>query len=84
VQPRRAAALTSRPILLVAAVGLVFLAGLFLHGRVGGVLLLLVAATLVLFSRGAWAHVRREGRPVRVVIIVVVVALGVAKLMGRI
>src|SRR5438445_4301543 len=79
VQPRR-----GNSILLVAAVGLVFLAGLVVHGPVGGVLLLLVAATLVLFSRHAWPHVRREGRPLRLLIIAAVVALGVAKMAGKI
>ena len=70
-------------LLLVAAVGVVFLAGLFIHGAIGGVLLLLVAATLVLFSAGAWPRVRREGKLPRILIIVVVVALAAAKLAGK-
>ena len=70
-------------ILLVVAVGLVFLIGLAVHGPLGGVLLLLVAATLVLFSRGAWSHVRREGRPLRVLVVAAVVVLAVLKLAGR-
>ena len=70
-------------LLLVAAVGVVFLAGLVIHGVVGGVLLLLVASTLVLFSAGAWARVRREGRLPRIVIIAAVAAVALAKLVGK-
>jgi hypothetical protein len=70
-------------ILLVAAVALASVAGLAIHGPVGGVLLLLVAATLVLFSRSAWATTRPEGRPLRVVIVVVLVAIVVLKFAGR-
>ena len=68
---------------LVAAVGIVFLVGLFIHGVVGGVLLLLVAATLVLFSSGAWPRVRREGKLPRILIVAVVIALAAAKLAGK-
>jgi hypothetical protein len=70
-------------ILLVVAVGLVFLGGLAVHGAAGGVLLLLVAATLVLFSARAWPHVRREGRPFRIIVLAAVIGLAVAKLLGR-
>ena len=83
VQPRRAPVRRGNAILLVVAVGLVFLLGLAIHGPLGGLLLLLVAATLVQFSRGAWSHVRREGRPLRVLVIAAVVALAVLKLAGR-
>ena len=71
-------------LLLVAAVGLVFLAGLVIHGVVGGVLLLLVAATLLLFTSGAWSRVRREGKLPRILIIALVLALAVAKLLREI
>ena len=70
-------------LLLVAAVGIVFLVGLVVHGVVGGVLLLLVAATLLLFSTAAWPRVRREGKLPRFLIVAVVLALAVAKLAGR-
>jgi hypothetical protein len=70
-------------ILLVVGVGVLALLGLAIHGPVGGVLLLLVAAVLVLFSRGAWTHVRREGRPLRILVIAAVVALAVLKLLGQ-
>ena len=71
-------------LLLVAAVGLVFLAGLVIHGVVGGVLLLLVAATLLLFTSGAWSRVRREGKLPRILIIALGLALAVAKLLRKI
>lgn len=70
-------------ILVAAAVGLVFLVGLVVHGPVGGVLLLLVAAVLVAASRGAWQVVRPEGRPLRIAVVVAIVALAAAKLAGR-
>ena len=71
-------------ILLVVGVGVVFLLGLAVHGPLGGVLLLLVAATLVMFSLGAWSHVRREGRPLRMLVVAAVVVLAVLKLAGQI
>jgi hypothetical protein len=83
VQPRHRPATRGRAILLVAAVGIVFILGLALHGPVGGVLLLLVAATLVLFSFHAWPHVRRNARPLRILVVAAVVAIGVAKMTGR-
>jgi len=70
-------------ILIAAAVGIVFIVGLAVHGPVGGVLLLLVAATLVLFTARAWGAVRREGRPLRVAVLIVVVVVAVLKLAGR-
>ena len=71
-------------ILLVVGVGVAFLVGLAIHGPVGGVLLLLVAAMLVLFTLGAWSHVRREGRPVRILVIAAVLTLAALKLASRI
>ena len=82
--PRRPPAARSNAILLVVGVGVVFLLGLAIHGPVGGILLLLVAAVLVMFSRGAWSHVRREGRPLRILVIAAIVALAVLKLLSRI
>jgi hypothetical protein len=70
--------------LLLVGVGVVFLLGLAIHGPVGGILLLLVAAVLVQFSRGAWSHVRREGRPLRILVIAAIVVLAVLKLLGQI
>ena len=71
-------------ILLTAAVGVLFLVGLVVHGPVGGLLLLVVAAVLVLLSSQAWATTRPEGRPVRVVVVTLVVVLAVLKLIGKI
>jgi hypothetical protein len=69
------------PILLgAAAVGALFLAGLFIHGVVGGVLLLLTAAILVTLSWGAWSRMQPQGRPLRVVVIVVIAVLAVLKI----
>jgi hypothetical protein len=70
-------------ILLVVAVGVVFLVGLAVHGPVGGVLLLLVAATLMLFSGAAWWRVRPQGRALRILVLAAVVVLAVAKLAGK-
>jgi hypothetical protein len=84
VPPRRRLAIRSNAILLVVGVGLVFLLGLAIHGPVGGVLLLLVAAVLVQFSRGAWTHVRSEGKPLRMLVIAAVVVLAGLKLLGQI
>ena len=71
-------------ILLVLGVGLVFLLGLAVHGPLGGVLLLLVAATLVLFTLGAWSQVRRQGRPMRFLVVAAVVVLAGLKFAGQI
>ena len=81
--PRRGPLSPRSAILLVLGVGAVFLAGLVVHGAVGGLLLLLVAATLALFSAGEWHRVRREGRAPRILIIVAVAALAVLKLAGK-
>lgn len=70
-------------ILIAAAVGIVFIVGLAVQGPVGGVLLLLVAVTLAVFTAKAWGAVRREGRPLRVAVLIVVVVLAVLKLSGR-
>ena len=71
-------------LLLVVGVGVVALLGLAIHGPAGGILLLLVAAVLVLFTRAAWSHLRREGRPLRILVIAAIVVLVVLKLLSRI
>jgi len=48
------------------------------------VLLLLVAASLVLLSSRTWGSVRSQGRPVRALVVLVVIVLAVLKLTGRI
>jgi hypothetical protein len=69
-------------LLLVIAIAGLTIAGLAVHGWVGGVCLLAVAAVLVVLSTGTWGQLRRQGRPVRVLIAAIVLGLAVAKLMG--
>jgi len=83
VPPRPVPANKTNAILLVVGVGVVTLLGLAIHGPVGGILLLLVAAVLVLFTQWAWTHVRREGRPLRILVIAAIVVLAVLKLLGQ-
>jgi hypothetical protein len=72
-------------ILLVAlVVGVVFIAGLAVHGRGGGLLLAVVAVLLVALSLPTWPHLHPRGRGVRAVVIVGVTALAVAKLAGAV
>jgi hypothetical protein len=62
------------------AVGAIFLAGLFIHGPVGGGLLLLTVAILIALTRLTWERVRPQGRPLRLVVIVAIAVLAVIKL----
>jgi hypothetical protein len=73
----------ARALPAAVAVGGCFVAGLFVRGVVGGVLLLAVAAVLFALSRLTWQSVRRQGRPVRLLVIAAVVGLAVAKLTGK-
>ena len=66
---------------MIAIAGLT-IAGLAVHGWVGGVCLLVVAAVLVTLSVGTWGQLRRQGRPVRILIAAIVLGLAVAKLVG--
>ena len=61
-------------------VGALFFAGLFIHGRAGGALLLLTAVILTALTRLVWEHVRPRGRPLRIVIIAAIAIGGVVKL----
>lgn len=70
-------------VLVAAAVGVVFLVGLAVHGPVGGVLLLIVAAMLVVLTRGAWHGIRREGLPLRVVVVIAILVVAVLKIANR-
>lgn len=68
-------------ILLAALVVLaLFLAGLFIHGRTGGALLLVTDAILIGLSRLAWNHVDPRRRPIRILIIAAVAVLAIVKL----
>jgi hypothetical protein len=69
------------PILLgAAAVGGVFVAGLFIHGWVGSVLLLLTDTVLVTMSVTTWSRVRPQGRPLRILVIAAIAAVAVTKI----
>jgi hypothetical protein len=71
------------PILLIAAaVGGVFLAGLFVHGRVGGLLLLATAAVLISLTRVTWPRLRDRDRALRVIIVGAILVLAVVKLVS--
>jgi len=69
--------------LLVIVIGGLTIAGLAVHGPVGGVLLLIVAAVLVSLSVGAWGRIRPQGRPIRILIAAVILGLAIAKLASR-
>lgn len=68
--------------LAAAVVGGLFVAGLFVHGVVGGILLVLVAAALGALTRAAWPHLPDRGRPVRLLVIAAIAAIAIAKLFG--
>lgn len=63
-----------------AAVGAIFAAGLFIAGRPGGVLLLVTAAILGALSASTWSRVRPQGRPLRLIVIAAIAAVGIVKL----
>jgi hypothetical protein len=62
------------------AVGALFVSGLFIHGRGGGALLLATVAILIVLTRTAWAQVRPQGRPLRIVVIAAIGVLALTKL----
>jgi hypothetical protein len=70
-------------LLLVIAIFGLSVAGLAVRGPVGGALLLVVAAVLVTLSVGTWGQLRRQGRPVRILIAGVILGLAIAKLANR-
>ena len=47
-------------ILIAGAVGIVFAAGLFFHGRVGGGLLLITDAILIALAMSVWGNAARR------------------------
>jgi hypothetical protein len=65
-------------LLAALAVGVVFAVGLFVHGWVGGVLLLAVDAALVAMAVLTWPHLRPQGRPLRIAVIAVVAVIKLA------
>jgi hypothetical protein len=74
--------LASRPVtlLLAAAAGALFVAGLAVEGAPGALLLVLVLAALVILSTARWEAVPPRGRAARVVIVLAVAGLVVLKL----
>jgi len=67
-------------VLLALAIGGLFAAGLFVHGRLGGGLLLVTDAILITLTQTVWHGVNPRRRPIRVVIIAVIAAIAVVKL----
>jgi drug/metabolite transporter (DMT)-like permease len=70
-------------LLLAAVVGVLFLVGLAVHGPPGGVVLLVVAAALLVLTARAWRHVRRQGRPLRLLVLAAVLVLALLKIAHR-
>jgi hypothetical protein len=66
-------------LLLAAAAGLLFVAGLVVEGAAGAVLLLVLAA-LVTLSAARWSDLPSRGRAARLVILAAVAGLVVLKL----
>jgi hypothetical protein len=66
--------------LVSVAIGVLFAAGLFVHGRAGGGLLLITVAVLIALAMTSWGNTRRQGRPIRIAVILVITAIAVAKL----
>jgi hypothetical protein len=67
-------------ILIAAAVGVLFAAGLFFHGAKGAGLLLITDAILIAITVSVWGDSRPQGRPVRIAVITIIAAIAVAKL----
>jgi hypothetical protein len=64
-----------------ACVGALFAAGLFVHGRTGGAILLVVAAILGTLTYATWRHLgRRRDLQIRLVILALILAVAIAKL----
>jgi hypothetical protein len=71
-----------RMLMVIAAgtIGGLFAAGLFLHGRVGGGLLLITDALLIALGMSAWANTQPQKRPIRVAVILIIGAIAVVKM----
>ena len=69
--------------LAAAAVGALALAGLFISGPVGGILLAIVVAVLVFLSSATWPALHTRGRIIRGLVIAAITALAVLKLAGK-
>lgn len=69
-------------ILVAVVVGVVFTAGLFIPGQVGGGLLALTDVVLITLAVITWPHLRPRGRPLRLVVIAAVTVIAAVKLVG--
>lgn len=67
---------------VAAAIGALFLVGLFTHGVVAAVVLLVVAALLALLTSQAWPAIPGRGRGVRVIVFALVVVVAIVKLVS--
>ena len=67
-------------LLAALGVGVVFVVGLLVEGIAGALIVLAVAAVLVLLTAAAWSHLPERGRPMRVVVVALVVLIAVVKL----
>jgi len=72
----------SLTILGALIVGAMFVAGLFIHGRVGGLLLLITTVVLALVTSAVWPQLPARHRTPRLVIIAVVAVLALVKLIA--
>jgi hypothetical protein len=76
--------LKSRLVIVLGAlaVGALFVAGLFVAGPGGGALLAVTDVILIGLTGAAWAQLKPQARPLRLVIIVAIAVLAVLKLAG--
>ena len=70
-------------LLLVVAVGILFAAGLFTHGALGGVLLLVTVAILVGLTLTNQEQTNPRAQQVRYLVVVLIAVLALVKLTGR-
>ena len=70
-------------VLVAAAVVVLVLAGLIVHGAVGGVLLGVVVAILVFVSSPTWPALARRDRFLRDLVIGAVAGIAVVKFAGK-
>lgn len=69
-------------IAVAAAVGILFIVALAVHGVVAAALLVIVAALLTTLSAATWPAIPARGRPLRVLVVALVLVLAVVKLVG--
>jgi hypothetical protein len=67
-------------LLAAACVGAVFIAGLFTHGLLSGLLLIATALVLIGLAAVTWPRLRAVERGMRLVVIVAIAAIAIARL----